>query len=174
MKATLFIIIACGLCCGTACSGPEGRAEAMYQESMEKIAAGELQDGVSLLQQVIADYPDTAAAVEARKEVDLFEGIAGAVENYPVASLRDLMVRTARVLEKLRSRRRLPAELDDLVPGTLKSVPMDPWGTPLIYTRSSNGRGYSLASLGSDGVKGGAGPAGDIVIRNGSFVTGGW
>lgn len=146
----------------------------MYEESLEKIATGDLQEGIGLLRQVIAEYPDTAAAEEARKEVDVFQGIAGAVENFPVASARDLMVRTARVLERLRHRRRLPAALSELVPATLDSAPVDPWGEPLIYSRSGNGRGYSLSSYGSDGVEGGSGAAGDIVIRNGEFVEGGW
>ncbi len=174
MKATLFIVIAWAMCLGAACTGPEGRAEGMYEESMEKITAGDLQEGVSLLQQVISEYPDTAAAGQARKEIDLYRGIAGAVENYPVASARDLMVRTARVLERLRFRRRLPAALDDLVPQKLDSTPVDPWGEALIYVRSSNGRGYSLISLGSDGAEGGSGAARDIVIRNGEFKEGGW
>ena len=174
MKVTLFIMIAGVLCLVAACTGPEGRAAALYDESRQKIEDGNLEDGVNLLQKVISEYPDTAAAQEARKEIDLFRGIAGAVENYPVASARDLMVRTARVLERLRHRRRLPAELAELVPAKLKSAPVDPWGQPLIYSRIADGRGYTLSSLGSDGAKGGTGAAGDIVIRNGSFVTGGW
>jgi hypothetical protein len=174
MKATQFIMIVCGLCLGAACTGPEGRAANMYEESKAKIEAGELQDGVKLLREILAEYPDTAAAEEARKEIELFQGLAGAVENFPVSSTRDLMVRTARVLERLRSRRRLPAALDELVPGTLDAVPVDPWGVPLVYSRTKNGRGYALGSLGSDGVKGGVGAAGDIVIRNGEFVKGGW
>ncbi len=174
MKATLFIMIACAVCLGAACTGPEGRAAATYDEALEKIEAGDLEDGVRLLQQVITEYPDTDAAMEARKEIEFSRGIAGAVENYPVASARDLMVRTARVLERLRHRRRLPAALDELVPGKLKSAPVDPWGEPLAYARSDNGRGYTLNCFGSDGMEGGVGAAGDMVIRNGEFVEGGW
>jgi hypothetical protein len=174
MKAILFIVIALGVCLGVGCSGPEGRADAMYEESKEKIAAGDLEEGVRLLKEVIAQYPDTEAAAEAKKEIYLFQGIAGAAENYPVASARDLLVRTARVLERLRYRRRLPGRLDELVPRPLDSAPVDPWGAPLIYSRSSNGRGYTLASFGSDGVEGGSGAAADIIIQNGEFKVGGW
>ncbi len=174
MEAATYIAIVGVLCFGAACVGPEGRATAMYEESMAKIDAGELQEGVALLQKVLTDYPDTRAAERAREDIDLFRGLAGAIENYPVAGTRDLMVRTARVLERLRHRNRLPASLDDLVPGSLETVPVDPWGEPLIYTRSRNGRGYTLSCLGSDGVQGGAGAAADIVVRDGEFVAGGW
>ena len=174
MKAILFIVIVPVLIIGTGCTGPEGRAARMYEESKEKIAAGDLEEGVGLLKEVIAEYPDTEAAGEAKKEIKLFQGIAGAAENYPVASARDLMVETARVLERLRYRRRLPSRLEELVPGTLDSAPVDPWGAALIYSRSSNGRGYTLSSFGSDGAQGGSGAAADIIIRNGEFKVGGW
>ena len=49
--------------------------------------------------------------------------------------------------------------------GYLKSLPVDPWGTPYQYlnpgVRAANG-GYDLYSLGSDGVTGGEGHAADI------------
>lgn len=141
---------------------------------MEKIDAGELKEGVALLQKILTDYPDTDVAERVLKEIDLFRGLAGAIENYPVAGARDLMVRTARVLELVRRLNRLPAALDDLVPGRLETAPVDPWGVPLAYTRSRNGRGYTLRCFGSDGVPGGGGAEADIVVRNGEFVKGGW
>lgn len=49
--------------------------------------------------------------------------------------------------------------------GYLKSLPVDPWGTPYQYltpgVRTANGS-YDLYSLGSDGVTGGEGYAADI------------
>jgi general secretion pathway protein G len=49
--------------------------------------------------------------------------------------------------------------------GYLKSLPVDPWGTPYQYlnpgVRAANG-GYDLYSLGADGVTGGEGHAADI------------
>ncbi len=49
--------------------------------------------------------------------------------------------------------------------GYLKSLPVDPWGTPYQYlnpgVRAANG-GYDLYSLGADGVTGGEGTAADI------------
>lgn len=49
--------------------------------------------------------------------------------------------------------------------GYLKSVPVDPWGTPYQYlnpgVRSADGS-YDLYSLGADGVSGGEGVAAEI------------
>lgn len=49
--------------------------------------------------------------------------------------------------------------------GYLKSLPVDPWGTPYQYlipgVKSADG-GYDLYSLGADGVAGGEGLAAEI------------
>jgi hypothetical protein len=174
MRAILSLILLGTVGMISGCSGAEGKAEKMYEESMSRIEAGELQEGVALLQKILVDYPDTEVAATVREEIEIFRGLAGAVENYPVSSARDLMVRTARVLERRRARRRLPGSLEELVPHTLQTVPVDPWGEELVYVRSENRRGYTLRCLGSDGVPGGGGAAADITIRNGRFVEGGW
>ncbi len=47
--------------------------------------------------------------------------------------------------------------------GYLKSLPVDPWGTPYQYLNSgSHSAGYELFSFGSDGVQGGEGYGADI------------
>jgi general secretion pathway protein G len=43
-------------------------------------------------------------------------------------------------------------------------VPLDPWGNPYVYL--SNGRQYTLRSLGDDGEPGGEGPAADLDSRD--------
>jgi general secretion pathway protein G len=45
--------------------------------------------------------------------------------------------------------------------GYLDRVPLDPWGNPYVYVLAMPQR-YTLKSLGSDGVEGGDGVAGDI------------
>jgi general secretion pathway protein G len=42
----------------------------------------------------------------------------------------------------------------------LKKIPVDPWGTPMVYINS--GDTFELYSLGSDGAEGGQGKAADI------------
>ncbi len=44
-----------------------------------------------------------------------------------------------------------PEQLDELVPGLLKTVPIDPYGRPLVYRRTDQ-EGYLLYSLGVNGV----------------------
>jgi len=47
--------------------------------------------------------------------------------------------------------------------GYLKSLPVDPWGTPYRYLNpGSHSAGYDLFSFGADGVQGGEGFATDI------------
>lgn len=48
------------------------------------------------------------------------------------------------------------------VGGYLKKMPLDPWGRPYIYVPSSDGFGYEIISLGSDGKPGGQGVSADI------------
>lgn len=48
--------------------------------------------------------------------------------------------------------------------GYLKSVPVDPWGTPYQYVSPGTEGPYDLYSLGSDGQEGGDGDAADISV----------
>jgi len=48
--------------------------------------------------------------------------------------------------------------------GYLPRVPLDPWGNAFVYVLATPQR-YALRSLGSDGVEGGDGLAGDIDAR---------
>ncbi len=42
---------------------------------------------------------------------------------------------------------------------------LDVWGFPFVYKSESNGRSYSITTLGSDGVSGGEGAKQDVTIR---------
>jgi general secretion pathway protein G len=44
--------------------------------------------------------------------------------------------------------------------GYVKKIPVDPWGSPYVYERTSSG--FTLFSLGADGVEGGEGTNADI------------
>ena len=51
--------------------------------------------------------------------------------------------------------------------GYLKSLPVDPWGTPYQYLNpGTHSAGYDLFSFGADGVQGGEGFATDIGNRS--------
>jgi len=153
------------------CNLSERRASRLYDEASERFAAGKLEQGVELLQEILDSYPETEVAVMAGKDIGLYRGVAGAVRKYPREKARELMILTARVLERLKERGKLPSTLDKLVPGSLSRVPVDPWGNPLSYARDANRRGYTLTCFAADGVAEGAGAGRDLVIRNGQFKT---
>ena len=69
-----------------------------------------------------------------------------------------------------------PAKLDDLIHGAAKAgsvfTPLaqdddlkDVWENPYIYIPEGGGKGYSLKSLGADGLEGGEGAKSDVVVK---------
>ena len=74
---------------------------------------------------------------------------------YP-SKLDDLLKPSAAVLKTGKPFMAL-AKPDDL---------LDVWGNPFIYSSENNGRGYSITSMGSDGVAGGEDDKQDITVKN--------
>ncbi|CAI8919481.1 type II secretion system major pseudopilin GspG [Pseudomonas serbica] len=105
--------------------------------------------------------PDQAKVTAAK--VDL-QAIGTALEMYRLDNVH--YPSTQQGLEALSKRPSgLPAARSWNPQGYLKSLPVDPWGTPYQYlnpgVKSADG-GYDLYSLGSDGVAGGEGHAAEI------------
>ncbi|KKX58335.1 type II secretion system major pseudopilin GspG [Pseudomonas putida] len=105
--------------------------------------------------------PDQAKVTVAK--VDL-QAIGTALEMYRLDNFH--YPSTQQGLEALSKRPSgLPAARSWNPQGYLKSLPVDPWGTPYQYlnpgVKSADG-GYDLYSLGSDGVAGGEGHAAEI------------
>ncbi|NBB59053.1 type II secretion system major pseudopilin GspG [Pseudomonas sp. ODNR1LW] len=105
--------------------------------------------------------PDQAKVIAAK--VDL-QAIGTALEMYRLDNFH--YPSTQQGLEALSKRPSgLPAARSWNPQGYLKSLPVDPWGTPYQYlnpgVKSADG-GYDLYSLGSDGVAGGEGHAAEI------------
>ena len=105
--------------------------------------------------------PDQAKVTAAKTEV---QAIATSLEMYRLDNA--YYPSTQQGLEALVQRPGgTPAARNWNPQGYLKSLPVDPWGTPYQYlnpgARAANG-GYDLYSLGSDGVSGGEGHAADI------------
>ena len=155
----------------TGCASDEQRAERLYDEAQGEVQAGQLEAAIEIYERIIDRYPRTATAREARRQIVLYEGLEDAVRSYPVRVARDLIVETARGIEKYRRRQRAwPRELEQLVPDDLPQLPVDPWGRALLYQVKPRGRGYILACLGADGEPGGKGDDADWFVENGSFV----
>lgn len=150
--------------------GGERPADRLYREASRLVDEGKTAEAVERLETILRDYPDSEAANTARREITLYRGIANAVENYPVRRARDLVVQTARAVERFRAdRRSVPESLEALVPRYLAESPVDPWGRALVY--AATGNSYRLSCLGADGVPGGQGESLDLVVRNGAFVS---
>ncbi|MDD2102279.1 type II secretion system major pseudopilin GspG [Pseudomonas putida] len=105
--------------------------------------------------------PDQAKVTAAR--IDL-QAIGTALEMYRLDNLH--YPSTQQGLEALSKRPSgVPTPRSWNPQGYLKSLPVDPWGTPYQYLNpgvKSDDGGYDLYSLGSDGVTGGEGHAAEI------------
>ena len=105
--------------------------------------------------------PDQAKVTAARIDI---QAISTSLEMYRLDNVH--YPSTAQGLEALVKRPPgAPVPRNWNLQGYLKSVPLDPWGTPYQYlnpgVRSADGS-YDLYSLGADGVSGGEGFAADL------------
>jgi hypothetical protein len=149
----------------------EQRAERLYREAGREVERGDLRAAIERYDRILAEYPDTRAAARAKSDVVLYRGLLDASRRYPVRRAGDLLIEAARAVERFRAAGgRLPSSLRELIPGYLSSEPVDPWGRALDYRLTPGG--YVLLCRGADGVKGGEGENGDLVVENGKFVQG--
>jgi Type II secretion system (T2SS), protein G len=154
----------------SACGGTERRAERLWRRALERVEKGDTPGGVDDFQKLITMYPDAQIAGKAREQIVVYRGLANAIQSYPMRRARELMVQVSRAIESFkRERGRAPETLDELVPGKLADVPLDPWNHPFEYEMTA--RGYRLCCLGSDGSSGGDGDASDLNVVDGAFVT---
>jgi hypothetical protein len=159
------------LCCLiVACGGEERDAEKLYEQAQEHVRANDIDAAIATWQRVVQEYPTTKAASRARRDTTIYAGIDKAVRTYPTRMSQDVIISTARALQRYRdSRRRWPDSLDRLVPRYLPEKPLDPWGRDLLYEAKPRRRGYLLACLGADGDPGGEGKDADWFVEDGEF-----
>ena len=161
---------AIGLCLCVACTGDEDRAQRMAEKAVAAVEAQQLDEAIALYNEVVDRYPDTGAALHARERITFLSGLSYSVDSFPSRTARDLMVETARAVQRYRYRKgRYPDNLDALMPKMLDEAPIDPWGSPLQYEKLENG--YRLSCLGGDSRRGGEGIATDFVVVNGNFIS---
>jgi hypothetical protein len=149
----------------------EGKAERLRAAAKEQVEQGELEKAVGLYDRLLGEFAGTEAAKSAEREAVLYRGLAEAVQSYPGRSAKDLVLETARAIQRYRrAKRSWPATLEDLVPQYLRKVPIDPWGRQLFYAVKKSGRGYLLACYGEDGVSGGNRDDADWLVEDSDFV----
>ncbi len=164
------VLCLCVALASVACASDEGKAQRMAAKAAAAVEVQQLDEAIALYRDMVDRYPDTKAAVHARERITFLSGLSHSVNNFPSRTARDLMVETARAVQRYRySKGRYPDNLDDLMPRMLDEAPIDPWGSPLQYERHENG--YRLSCLGGDSRRGGKGIATDFVVVNGNFVS---
>jgi general secretion pathway protein G len=167
----LLICLLLALLAPLGCTNDEERAERLYEKAQQEVQEGKLQAAIEIYERIVDRYPGTRTARRAQRQIVLYEGLEDAVRSYPGRMARDLIVRTARAIERYRQRKRTwPSDLNRLVPDYLPEPPVDPWGRDLLYEVKRRRRGYVLACFGEDGEPGGAGDDADWFVEDGSFV----
>lgn len=156
----------------TGCGPRERRAEKIYGEAARAVEQEDFESAVEKLEVILRDHPDTKIAERARDEIVVYRGLADAVVAFPGRRSFDGIVQIARALDRYKARRgSWPESLGELVPDAIAALPVDGWERDFAFERTA--KGYRLACYGSDGVPGGDGDQGDIVVENGVFVRGG-
>ena len=160
----------CVLLVSAACANDETKAQRIEAKAVSAVQAQQLDEAIALYRDMIARYPETKTAAQAHERITFLSGLTDSVSRFPSRTARELMVTTARAVQRYRySKGRYPDNLDALMPKMLDEAPIDPWGRPLHYERFKNG--YRLSCLGGDGREGGQGLATDFVVVNGNFVS---
>jgi len=171
LARTLIALVVAAMLLASSCGSRERQADRLYRKANQAVEEGNLDEAVKLYEQILDDYRDTEVAARAEEAVKLFRGLSDSAKLYPGRRATEIMIATARALERYRSRnRRFPDDLASLVPRHLATIPVDPWGRTLVYRVKSEGRGYVLSTYGSDAAPGGSEDAYDIVIEDSKFV----
>jgi general secretion pathway protein G len=123
------------------------------------------------LQEIVDTWPDTDAAARARRELQWVRDLQTAHKRGRWLAAADSARRVAAAAERYRlDRGAYPHDVSDLVPRYLDRPVHDPWGGEVLYRR--NDGGYTVVSLGADGLPGGIGPERDVVVENGELRAG--
>ncbi len=176
------------------CSSEDPRLPGnLYEEARKLNLEGRSLEARAMMQQLVARYPDTDAARQARRDLFLLDAFVARDIADRQKQVRANLKRITDALIRYREKRgEYPASLQDLVPDYLDQVPGTPWGHPFLYRAYVSRpiedvqvrRGpvrqrfntkfdtYDLACLGTDLKPGGEGAAADILVQDGQPVDG--
>lgn len=147
----------------------EQRAERRYHGLIESAESRSAEAQRDALEQIVQRWPRTEAAAKARREIEWIDDLAIVSERGPALMAWDAVRDVSRAAERFRlDRGRFPDSVADLVPRYLPTVRRDPWGHEVQYLR--RGDGYRVICYGKDGLPGGTGHAGDVLVDTGREV----
>jgi hypothetical protein len=177
------------------CSSEDPRLPGnLYEEARKLNLEGRSMEARAMMKQLVDRYPDTEAAQQATKDLYLIEAFVNRDLADRQKQVRAALKRITDALIRYKGKSgEYPDSLQGLVPEYLDQVPESPWGHPFLYrpyvTRpveevqvkrgpvrqkfNTKFDGYYLACLGTDGLPGGEGLAGDILIKDGAPWTDG-
>jgi hypothetical protein len=166
--------------------------QSLYDEGQKLSVAGKYPEARALWNDLIARYPASDAALQAKKDLVLINTfIQNAEDDKAKGTRRALNLVVGALARYNKEKGEYPPSLNDLVPQFLGQVPQASWNHPFFY-RAYVGqpivtitpkRGparqlfntkldhYDLASLGTDLAPGGDGLAKDILFHDGESAT---
>jgi len=171
-----------------ACSSEDPRLpQKLYDDAVALSQQNRLLEAKTMMEELAARYPDTAAGKRAKQDLFLIEIQVKRELEERQRQVRSIMKRTADALARYKERHlEYPKELKALSPDYLEQVPETPWGHPFFYRpyvsrpmeEVRKGRStamhintkldsYFLVCLGTDLQPGGQDMAADIKIVNG-------
>jgi len=177
------------------CSSEDPRLPGnLYEEARKLNLEGRSLEARAMMKQLVDRYPDTEAARQATRDLFLIEAFVNRDVADRQKQVRAALKRVTDALIRYKAKTgEYPDSLHGLVPEYLEQVPEAPWGHPFLYrpyvsrpveeVQAKRGPvrqkfntkldGYYLACLGTDGLPGGEGLAGDILIKDGAPWTDG-
>jgi hypothetical protein len=166
----------------------------LYEEARKLNLEGRSLEARAMMKQLVDRYPDTEAARQATRDLFLIEAFVNRDVADRQKQVRAALKRITDALIRYKAKTgEYPDSLQGLLPEYLEQVPETPWGHPFLYRpyvsrpieevqvkrgpvrQKFNTKldGYYLVCLGTDGVPGGEGLAGDILIKDGAPWTDG-
>ncbi len=181
---------------GIGCDSEDPKLPAqLYEEARAANVAGKGHEARVMMKQLIASYPDSPAAQQAKSDLLIIEAFLKREQDQEFQRVRGDLRRLNDALSRHRSKKgEYPAALSDLVPDYLDRVPEAPWGHPYLYRAyvsrpvqdvqvkrgpvrqvfNTKFDAYYLASLGKDLTPGGEGLLQDILISSGETIKEAW
>ena len=165
--------------------------QSLYEDGRKLSVAGKGPEARALWNDLIARYPQSDAAQQAKKDLFFINAMIERDQDDRIKATRVSLGRILNALARYKEKRgEYPASLNSLVPEYLDQVPQASWNHPFFY-RAYVGqpivtfnpkRGpakqifntkldhYNLASLGTDLAPGGEGLAKDLLFHDGESV----
>lgn len=172
---------------------PDNRLpQSLYDEGQKLSVASKYTEARALWNDLIARYPASDAALQARKDLVLINTFIDNDQEARMKTTRLALNRVVAAIGRYKEQHgEYPASLNELVPTYLDKIPEASWGHPFFYRAyvgqpivtitpkrgparqlfNSKLDHYDLASLGTDLAPGGEGLAKDILFHDGESAT---